>query len=70
MSICAGCGSVFHSQHQCAYSGANINEQQRVNPTPSQPIGVYQPIEIKPTYITDILERLTRIEELLREGEK
>lgn len=65
MSICAGCGMDFGSyvnsfKHQCSSSGANISDTGYPLLFNDKP----------PPYITDILERLTRIEELLREEKK
>lgn len=65
MSICAGCGQPYNSYHQCNYSGANLQEQQL-----QQLNNVWEGPTYQSTQLTDILEALKRIEDLLREMKK
>lgn len=65
MSICAGCGGESECKYCCGgpspYQGPVYSQQ-----NPYEHTGYVYPPGIPP-YVTDILEALKRIEELLRE---
>lgn len=65
MSICTGCGG--EGWCYCSQAGAPSPYSQQIKQY-NEANRITYGQSSTPTYITDILERLTRIENLLREG--